>query len=140
MVTVSPKGAAVLLLGAVTFCSPFLQTRRNQDVAQNPASTVARIDKTHRGVTIKVDSTPIGLTATNNLLYVLNRVHEERGANANVVVLVDPHVSITDLWNFEGVAGKAQLNNLRFFVINHESGVMAELKWGPTVPFSTNPN
>jgi hypothetical protein len=140
-VTINARSSAVfLLIGAVALCSSMVHARRNQSVAQNPEPTVARIDKTPRGVTIKVDSTPISLTATNNLLYVLNRVYKERGANAPVVVLVDPHISFTDVWDFEGVADKAQLNNVRYFVFNPESKLMAQLNWGPTVPFSTNPN
>jgi hypothetical protein len=139
--TINTRSAAVfLLIGAVALGSSTVHARRNQSVAQNPEPTVARINKTPRGVAIKVDSAPIGLTATNNLLYVLNRIYKECGTNAPMIVLVDPRVSFTEVWNFEGVAGKAQLNNLRFFVLSQDKRVMTELKWGSTVPFSANPN
>lgn len=86
-----------------------------------------------------MDSKPVGHISTTDILHTLSQVKSERGSNAPVVVLVDPRLSIIDIRNFEGVAGKAQLNNIRYFIFNRESGYMWELKWGPTVPFSTNP-
>ncbi|MBZ5644121.1 MAG: hypothetical protein LAO19_15270 [Acidobacteriia bacterium] len=109
-------------------------------MAQHSPPTLVRLDKAPHGIAYTVDSRRTGSTATTDILYVLNQVKSERGSIAPVVVIVDPRVSITDIWNFDGIAGKAQLDNLRYFVINRESGVMSELKWGPTVPISTNPN
>jgi len=100
---------------------------------------VAHIDRTSSGAAIKVGSKRVGLSATNNLLYVLNQVHDKGGSSTPLVVLVDAHVSFADVWNFDGVAGKAQLSNVRYFVFNPESKFMTELKWGPTQPFSANP-
>ncbi len=139
MLILNLKNAGVILIGAMTLSFSFRQGK-NQDLNQSAAQTVVRMDKIPRGVAYKVDSKPVGHTATTDILHALSQVKSERGSNAPVVVLVDPSVSITDIWNFEGVAGKAQLNNLRYFVFNRESGYMWGLKWGPAVPFSTNPN
>lgn len=138
MVIPALKSAAVLLLGAVAFLT-WLHPVSNRSPMLNAAPTVVRIDKTPRGVDYKVDSKPIGLTPTTNLLYVLNRVNDERGSNTPVVVLIDPRVPITEIWNFDGVAGKAQLRNIRYFVFNREAERMSEIKWGPSIPFTTNP-
>lgn len=138
--TINVKSVGISLLAAVAAVSTLLHARRSQTATQIPAPTVVRIDKTPDGIAYKVNSKPTGHTATTDILRALNLINEERGANAPVVVLVDDHVSFAEVWNFEGVAGKAQLNNLRFFVFNRESEKMSELKWGPTVPFSTHPN
>lgn len=138
MVIPALKNAAVLLLGAVAFLT-WLHPASNRGPMPNAAPTVVRIDKTPRGVAYKVDSKPISLTPTTNLLYVLNQVNDERGSNTPVVVLIDPRVPITEIWNFDGVAGKAQLTNIRYFVFNRETEKMSEIKWGPSIPLSTNP-
>ena len=140
MATMGPKFVAVFLLGAMGIFSSMLQPRGNQDVAQNSPPAVVRLDKVPLGIAYTVGSRRTGSTATTDILYALNQVKSERGSKAPVVVIVDPRVSITDIWNLDGIAGKAQLDNVRYFVINRESGVMSELKWGPTVPISTNPN
>lgn len=140
MATINPRRAAVLLIGVVALCSSLLHARRNQNGTQNPTPIVVRIAKTPRGVAYEVDSKPVSPTPTTNLLYLLGRAYNERGSNARVVVLFDPRVSISDIWNLDGVAAKVPLSNIRYFVFSRESGVMSELKWGPTVPFSTNPN
>ncbi len=136
------RNAVVIVLVPAAF-SPLLHvahTSTNQGAPQNAVPTVVRIDKTPRGVAYKVGSKPVSLTPTSNLLYLLNRVNDERGANTSVVVLIDPRVPINEIWNVDGVAGKAQLTNLRYFVFDRDTEKMVELKWGPAVPFSTNPN
>jgi hypothetical protein len=130
----------VFLCGAFAFLSCSLGAGREQSAVQNPAPTVVRMEKTPHGIAYQVDSTPTGHTATTDILRALNLVEEKLGPNAPVVVLADSRVSFTDVWNFEGVAEKAQLNSIRVFVFNHQTNRMAELKWGPTVPLSTNPN
>ena len=105
----------------------------------NAPCTVVQLSKSPHGVRYSVDSKPIGNTAGTDILYVLNEVREKRGQDALVVVLIDPRVSIDEIWNLEGVADKAQLNNLRFFVRTRDPEKMAEIKWGPLMPYSTNP-
>ena len=138
--TLNVRSAGVLLLAAVAPFSSLLHARQSQTMTQIPVATVVRIDKTPQGIAYKVNSKPTGHTATSDILRALNLINEEHGANAPVVVLVDDRVSFGEVLNFEGVAGKAQLNNLRYFVFNRESEKMSELTWGPTVPFSTHPN
>jgi hypothetical protein len=138
MLISSLKNVAVLLLVAVPLF-PSLHPGRNRGPIPDSASTVVQVDKTPRGVAYKVDSKPTGSTPTTDLLYALNRVHAERGASAPVVVLIDPRVPINEIWNLDGVAGKAQLTNLRFFIFFRETEMMSEIKPMPAVPFSTNP-
>ena len=140
MATADPRIAAVLLIEAVALCSSFLHAQRDQNVTQIPAPVVVRMDRNPHGIAYTVDSKRTGSTSSTDILHALGQVNQNRGSNVPLVVLVDPRLSITDVWNFEGVADKAQLKNIRYFVFNRESGVMAELKWGPTVPLSTNPN
>jgi len=79
------------------------------------------------------------MTPTTDLLHALNRVREERGAGALIVVLLDPRLPIEQIWNVDGTAGKAQLTNLHYFIVNRETEMMTEIKWARSVPFSTNP-
>jgi hypothetical protein len=132
------KNAAVLFLGTVALF-PSFHPGGNRGATQNAAPTVVQVDKAPRGVTYKVNSKSTGSTPTTDLLYALNRVREERGSSAPVVVLIDPRVPIDQVWNIDGTAGKAQLTNLRYFVFNRDTEKMSELKWGPSIPLSTNP-
>ncbi len=112
MVTMSPRIVAVFLLGAMGTFFSLSHPRKNQEVAQNPPPTVVRLDKAPRGIVYTVDSKRAGSTSATDILHALSQVRIERGSKAPVVVLVDPSVSITDIWNFDGVAGKAQLDNI----------------------------
>ncbi|MGB2590171.1 MAG: hypothetical protein WBF09_18875 [Candidatus Acidiferrum sp.] len=104
-----------------------------------PKPTVVQADKTARGVAYKVDSKLTGSRPTDDLLHALNQVADRNGVNHPVFVFVDPRLSIDEIWNVNGVAGKAQLTNVRFFIFFRENHKMTEIKWTPFVPFSTNP-
>ena len=114
----------------------FVPSLHPEETRTKPA--VVQIDKTSQGVAYRVDSKPTGSTPTTDLLYALNQVHK-RAASTVVIVIIDPHVPIAEIWNLDSVAAKAQLTNLRYFVFNRETGMMSELKWGRGMPFSTNP-
>jgi len=116
----------------------FLALHPNRTEGQN-TPTIVEVYKIPRGVAYRVDSKPADLTATTSLLHLLALVYEKRGADAPVVVLLDPRVPIDQIWNVDGTAGKAQLTNLRYFVINRDTQKMVEIKWGSAVPYSKNP-
>jgi len=105
----------------------------------HPKPTVVQADKTARGIVYKVDSKLTGSKPTDDLLHALNQVADRNGVNHPVVVFVDPRLSIDEIWNVNGVAAKAQLTNVRFFIFFRENEKMTEIKWTPFVPFSTNP-
>lgn len=128
---------AVLLGMLILF--PVLNPKGSRAATQNATPFVMYMNKTQRGYTYKVSPKPKGYKPDDNLLRILDLIEDERGPNSPVIVLVEPHVSFTEIWDFDGVAGKAQLKNVHYFVFNPESKFMAELKWGPTVPYSTNP-
>ena len=104
-----------------------------------PKTTVVQVDKTRNGITYKVDSKPTGSKPTDDLLHALNQVADRKGVNHPVFVFVDPRLPIDEIWNMGGVASKAQLTNVRFFIFFRENQKMTEIKWTPFVPFSTNP-
>jgi hypothetical protein len=117
------------------FLAPILKP---QEVRPKP--TVVQVDKTARGIVYKVDSKPTGSKPTDDLLHALNQVADRNGVNHPVFVFVDPRLSIDEIWNVSGVAGKAQLTNLRFFIFFTENQNMTEIKWTPFAPFSTSPS
>lgn len=132
------KCTTLLVLGTAALI-PSLRPLVNRLDAQNDLPAIVHVDKTPQGIVYKVGSKAVGSTPTTDLLYALNRVRDERGPDVSVVILVDPHVPIEQLWNVEGTAGKAQLTNLHFFVLNRDTEKMSEIKWGRSIPISTNP-
>lgn len=135
----STKSAAVLLLG-ILMVFAVLDLTRSRAATKSSTPTVVYLKKSPRWFTYKVNPKPKGYAPGDNLLRLLDLVEEERGPDSPVVVLVDPHISFAEISDFDGVAGKAQLTNVHYFAFNPETRFMAELKWGPTVPYSTNPS
>jgi len=116
------------------FLAPKLQP---QEMRPKPIVIVA--EKAGGRTLYKVDSKPTGSMPTNDLLHALNQVAARNGVNQPVVVLVDSRLPSSEIWNLDGVAGKAQLTNLRFFIFFHDAEMMSEIKRMPAVPFSTSP-
>jgi hypothetical protein len=123
-----------VVLGTL-FLTPILHPQSTE----RPKPTVVEVDKTPGGVTYKVDSEPTGSKPTDDLLHALNQVADQNGVNHPVLVFLDPRLPLDEIWNMNGVAGKAQLTNLRFFIFFRENQKMTEIKWTPFVPFSTSP-
>ena len=135
MAILSLRKAGLLLLTAVSL---FLASHPYRTEGQN-APTIVEVYKIPRGVAYRVNAEPVGLTATTNLLYRFNRVYDKGGAKAPVIVLLDPRVPIEQIGNVDGTAGKAQLTNLRYFIFDRGKQTMTEIKFGSTIPYSTNP-
>jgi len=100
----------------------------------HPKPTTVVVEKVGGRVTYKVDSRQV-----DDLLRALNQVADRGGPNQPVNVIVDSRLPSSEIWNVGGVAGKAQLTNLRFFVLFHETEMMTEIKRMPAVPFSVKP-
>jgi hypothetical protein len=81
-----------------------------------------------------VDSKP-----AEDPLHALSVLSEGRGHDTAVVVLLNKDVPLDTIWEVEGTAWKAQLDHLRFFLVDRERGIMREINRGPAVPISTNP-
>jgi hypothetical protein len=127
----------VVAMCLLSLCTGY--ARRNFRAPQDMGPIVIRIDKTLRGVTYEVNSTPTGSTASTDILHLLAELQHQRGSNTPVLVLLDPRVPIEQIWNVNGIAGKAQLDNIRFFVLDPDTEKMVQIKWESAVPFSTNP-
>jgi hypothetical protein len=81
----------------------------------------------------------VGTVEVKDLLRALNQVADRSGSNQPVNVIVDSRLPCAEIWNIDGVAGKARLTNLRFFVFFHETQMMTEIKRMSSVPYSTSP-
>jgi hypothetical protein len=104
----------------------------SQEAGSKPTTVV--VEKVSGRVRYKVDSRQV-----DDLLRALNQVADRSGTNHPVNVIVDSRLPCAELWNVDGVAGKAQLTHLRFFVFFHETEMMTEIKRMPAVPFSSSP-
>lgn len=100
----------------------------------HPKPTTVLVEKVGGRVSYKVDSRHV-----DDLLLALNQLADRGGTNQPVIVLVDSRLPSSEIWNIDGVAGKAQLTNLRFFVFFRDSEMMSEIKRMPPVSLSTSP-
>src|SRR5438105_9806567 len=105
------------------------RARTQQTVTKTSVITAERSGKR---VTYKVDSQRVG-----DLLLALNNVANRNGPHHPVAVLIDPTLPISEIWNIDGVAGKAQLSNVRFFVVFRETNMMSEIKRMPAIRAGT---
>jgi hypothetical protein len=48
-------------------------------------------------------------------------------------VLIDSSFPISEIWNVDGVASKAQLTKVRFFVVFPETDMMSEIRRMPAI-------
>ena len=128
-----------LILCSSVLLVALLVTQSLQPQEKTAKPTILQVDKTARGVVYKVDSRVTGSKPTDDLLHILNQVADQKGVNHPVLVFLDPRLSIDEIWNVNGVAAKAQLENVRFFVSFRENQKMTEIKWTPFMPFSMNP-
>lgn len=127
--------AAILLFLMSTYASAPPQFKRPVNSA-----SVIEVNLVAGSISYKVNSELVRPTPTGNLLYLLNRLRGERGANAPVLVLLNPRVPIGRLWDVDGIVGKAKLKNVRYFAVDRETESMTEITWGPVVPYSKNPS
>ncbi len=61
----------------------------------------------------------------------LGKAIEEHGEMTPVVCLVDTRLPILVVGNVVAIAGKAGFKNVRSFVVDHNSGAISEIKFGP---------
>jgi hypothetical protein len=97
--------------------------------------TIVTVQTCHGLITITVDSKLIRDTQTENLLYVFNQVYTRYGVEHPLLVYLEQDVPFIEIWNVKDVAAKAQLNNLRFFVVYRPTNSATEIKWGESTPF-----
>jgi hypothetical protein len=116
----------ICIVGVFLFLVPSLLPQE-----AHPKPTTVVVEKVGGHVIYKVDSQKV-----DDLLRALNQVADRSGPNQQLNVVVDSRLPSSEIWNVDGVAGKAQLTNLRFFVFFHETEMMSEIKRMPAVPFS----
>jgi hypothetical protein len=135
---VGPKSAifcCAALAALATLCFP-----ATADPLSVPAKpTIIMVEKAGGHTTYKVDSKRVGHASMDNMLYVLNEVAHRNGKDHPVLIYLDPRLPIEEIWNLNGVAGKAQLDNLRYFVFFRQNQMITEMKWTPFSPFTTSP-
>jgi len=133
MVTLNRETLPLLFAALILLMSyPARTTAQNGPI-------VVEVYKTARGTGYKVDSRTADLSQNGNLLRLLGVAYEKHGPNTPVVVLLDPHVSIEQIDFVDGVAAKVPLTYLRYFRFSRQTGKMTEIKFGPTLPYSTSP-
>lgn len=132
---VGPKSVIFCCAALATLCFP--ATADPPSVPAKP--TIIMVEKAGGHTTYKVDSKRVGHASMDNMLYVLNEVAHRNGKDHPVLIYLDPRLPIEEIWNLNGVAGKAQLDNLRYFIFFRQNQMITEMKWTPFSPFTTSP-
>ena len=113
---------------AILLCNPSLRATEQQ------ISTVVLVEQERSHSTYKIDAHPV-----KDLLFGLSEVAEKKGKDQPIVVLINSSLPCQELWTVAGVAMKAELSNVRFFVVFRDSEMMVEIKRMPAVAFTTTP-
>jgi|HubBroStandDraft_6_1064221.scaffolds.fasta_scaffold82145_3 hypothetical protein len=118
-----------LVMGSVLLPAPGIRAQAPQQ-----GKTIVTVDKFEGRIVYAIDS-----HRTKDILFSLNQVADNHGASQPIMILVDSRLPSAEIWNVAGVAAKAQLSNLRFFVVFHDAGRMSEIKRMPAIPISASP-
>jgi hypothetical protein len=127
-------GITTLLTLCVVLTSSRAHSQGSRSLEETNRPIVVAVGKTKGRIVWTVDS-----KVADDPLHALAVLGELRGHDTPVVVLLSKHVSLDMIWNVEGTAWKAQLDRLRFFLVDRELGTMREISRGPAIPFSTHP-
>jgi hypothetical protein len=123
-----------LVLSLILVSTPQAYSQERESPTGDKKPIVVMLEKTKGRVVWTVDSKVV-----DDPLHTLAVLGELRGHDTPVVVLLSKHVSLDMIWNVEGTAWKAQLDRLRFFLVDRERGTMREINRGPAIPISTHP-
>ena len=138
MTTPKKIGAVIWFLIAAAFFL-FVASRHSQGsfrAVANAKPIVVTIEKTQRGTAYKLESKP---KRVDELLHGLGELLEQRGRDYPVLGLIEDDAPLTAVSDIRGLAQKTGFTNVRTFVFNRESGMMAEVKLCAAVPISENP-
>jgi biopolymer transport protein ExbD len=123
-----------LILCLTLLSTSHAHSQESKSPTEDKRPIVVEVEKTKSHFVWTVDS-----KVADNPLYALAVLGERRGHDTPVVVLLSKNVPLDMIWNVEGTAWKAQLDRLRFFLVDRELGTMREINRGPAIPFSTHP-
>ena len=128
-----PFKTTMLLLGMATLFHP-TGPREQQGRPKASKAIVVMVSKTQGTVTYEVES-----KVAKDPLQALGELVEQRGEDCPVVVILPWNATFREEYDLEVIASKAGFRNTRSFLYNPDRGFMREIKWGPSIPFSTNP-
>ena len=103
-----------------------------QTVSNDQKTVVIRIDKKQGQLRYIVDS-----QAVSDPLQALTDLLKNKGADAPVIALFNWDATLQQIYDVEILASKAGFKTVRPFVVRN--GFMVEIKFGPSVPLTSNP-
>lgn len=103
-----------------------------QTVSNDQKTVVIRIDKRQGKLRYIVDS-----QAVSDPLQALTDLLKNKGADAPVIALFNWDATLQQIYDVEILASKAGFKTVRPFVVRN--GFMVEIKFGPSVPLTSNP-
>jgi hypothetical protein len=125
---------SVLVVAAALLLAQPVQSQQVDSTQSKQKPIVVSVERVKSGLRYTVDSKPVA-----DLLQSLSILEQERGSNCPVVALLYPKVPIEWIQGIDGIAGKAQLSNVRVFAVFPDARKMSEIRLLPAVPYSTDP-
>ncbi|MGB8495486.1 MAG: hypothetical protein WCE53_13885 [Candidatus Acidiferrum sp.] len=92
------------------------------------------VKKTQGRVSYEVES-----KAVSDPLAPLGELLKQRGEDCPVIVILPWDATFREEMDMEVIASKVGFKTVRSFLYNRDRGFMVEVKWGPSIPFTTNP-
>lgn len=126
--------ASLLFLGVIALFSPPVPSIATQVPAQTAKPIVFMLSKNNGKLSYSVESKMV-----KDPLRGLGEQVEQKGENYPVVIFFTTNVTFEEESDIELTANKAGFKNVRSFCRSRDSELMQELKWGPSIPFSTSP-
>ncbi len=107
---------------------------KHQSHSQAEKTIAVTVKKAQGRVSYEVES-----KAVNDPFGPLVKLLRQRGEDCPVIVILPWDATFREEYDVRVIASKAGFKTIRSFLYNRDRGFMAEVKWGPSIPFSTNP-
>jgi hypothetical protein len=110
------------------------RVRKDQSHSQPGKTITVMVKKTQGRVGYEVES-----KAVSDPFAPLGELLKQRGEGCPVIVILPWDATFREEMDMEVIASKVGFKTVRSFLYKRDTGFMVEVKWGPSIPFTTNP-
>ena len=122
--------AAVALAFGATQGAP----QQNKETPKTAKTIMLNVKKVHGQISFEIDSKIVKPS-----LHALGELYERGGRDCTLVVVLPLTVTFREANDVEMMADKVGFKTIRSFSYNPDTGFMAEIKWGRSIPYTTSP-
>ena len=110
------------------------RVRKHQSRSQPEKTVTVMVKKTQGRVSYEVESKVV-----TDPFAPLGELLKQRGEDCPVIVILPWDATFREEMDIEVIASKVGFKTVRSFLYKRDTGFMVEMKWGPSIPFTTNP-